>query len=329
MLLYDKGYSYLKQEYIVPLSKYKVNYRSIGTTNIKSILKGCQFTSVQYVGPSHFKFVFDEETILTALLGDLWLCYIRAVLQKDSAKKIYPLYPDFCPNWSIVSDYYFAFYCASTLLRLTMRGTIYLDSSVSKPLNYTITSVLNGLNAVKENSTYNIYKDTDQEGKYILDLKPSGRQTHETVWIETAQVIKMLSSKSDHTSDEYTFLKCLTLVLGRLEETFPCKLRNQVNYQLPYGMKAVDKKIFPAYACEYNPNGKWLEAILSYTGKADDNVDQRLQLFSAYIKYLDILVNNLITEYYDIQGRQCGIQHAINRKRSTPIIFPEATYTYR
>ena len=327
MLLFDKGYSHIKQKYIVPLSKQHVRYSSIDHNNIKVVLSKGLYTSVQCTAKNRYLLTFDEDIIIPALLGDMWLCYIRACLQRDAAQQIYPLSPDYCPNWSIVSDYYYAFYSACTLLRLTMRGNVYFDSSIQKTINQDITNVLGIPHSISENSTYIIQKDSTRSGIYIMDLKPSNHQTHETVWHEVAEVISEIRQNAPTRSDERVALDCITTVLRSLDNNFPSKLRNAVNYQLPYGIKAIERKIYPAQACQ--PSNKWFDPILSFEPRKKYDDANQVQLFKAYTKYLDVLVNNLIAEYNDLHGRKNGVQTAINRQRSTPIEFPPITYTYQ
>lgn len=327
MLLFDKGYSHIKQKYVVPLSRQHVSYRSLNRNNIKTVLSEGLFTSVQCTAKNRYLLTFEEDVIVPALLGDMWLCYIRACLQRDATQKMYPLYPDYCPNWSIVSDYYYAFYSACTLLRLTMRGNIYFDSSIQKSINLNISSILGTPHVVSENSTYVIQKDSTRNGIYIMDLKPSNHQTHETVWHEVATVISEIRQNATTRSEERVALDCLETVLRTLDNNFPSKLRNAVNYQLPYGIKAVERRIYPAQACQLS--NKWFDPILSFEPKKKCDDAKCVQLFKAYTKYLDILVNNLIAEYNDLHGRKSGIESAINKHRSTPVEFPSIAYTYQ
>lgn len=327
MLLFDKGYSHIKQTYVVPLARQYVSYQALNRKNIKTVLSEGLFTSVQCTGKNRYLLTFEEDVIIPALLGDMWLCYIRACLQRDATQKIYPLCPDYCPNWSIVSDYYYAFYSACTLLRLTMRGNIYFDSSIKKTINSHISNILGMPYAVSENSTYVVQKDSTRTGIYIMDLKASKYQTHETVWHETASVISEIRQNATEQSEERVALDCLNVVLHTLENNFPSKLRNAVNYQLVYGIKAIERKIYPAQACQLS--NKWFDPILSFEPKKKDDDMKRVQIFKAYTKYLDILVNNLIAEYNGLQGRKNGVESAINKHRLTPVEVPSITYTYQ
>ena len=262
MLLFDKGYAHIKQKYIAPLSQQHVNYRSLNYKNIKTILCEGKFSAVECIAKNRYKLVFEEDVIVPALLGDMWLCYIRACLQRDATQKMYPLYPNFCPNWSIVSDYYYAFYSACTLLRLTMRGNVYFDPATQKKINLNISNVLGVAYTVSENSTFTIQKDNTRSGIYVMEIKPSNHPTHETVWHEVAEVISEIRENASARSEERVALDCLDTVLHVLDNNFPSKLRNAVNYQLPYGIKAIERKIYPAQACQLC--SKWFDPIHSF-----------------------------------------------------------------
>lgn len=100
---------YLRQKYIVPLANHSINNRSINSNGIKIILLEHKYTGFSIDGNT-FIFEFDEDVLLKAQLADAWKAYIRAILQRDAASQIYTLQSDYCPNWSIVSDYYFSFF---------------------------------------------------------------------------------------------------------------------------------------------------------------------------------------------------------------------------
>lgn len=327
MLLFDKGYSYIKQRYIVPLSTQRVQYKSLKRTNIKTILSDGLFTTATPKEQGkRCVLEFDEDILIPALLGDMWLCYVRACLQRDATTKMYS--PDYCPIWSIVSDYYYAFFAASTLLRLTMRGTIYFDADVKRAFSAAVNAVSGEEYTVAENSIYVIQKDTDstRNGIYKMELKPASGQTHETVWKEAAMVMDELRRNATEKSEERVALDCIKTVLTAMKPNFPSMLRNAVNYQLPYGIKAVEREIYPAQALR--DSEKWFEPILTFESSKKHDDAERVQLFRAYTKYLDVLVHNLIGEYYDLQGRKNGIESAINKNRAVPLEFPGITYTY-
>lgn len=326
MLLFDKGYEVFKQKYIVPLSDYRINYRALEKTSIKTALRSGQYTSFEDQGNSIFEFEFQGTTIFPALLADIWTCYIRSILQWDAACKIYDFQPNYCPNWSIVSDYYYSYYCACTLLRLTGRGNIYFDQETAKEINNIISDLKGTLLSINSNSVYYITKSGNCNDSYVLLLKPSGAETHTTIWRETAKVLREMKSYAQKKSEEETLLSCIDDLLTSLGDAFPSKLRNAVNYQLPYGLKAINNKIFPSAACKFSD--KWLDPIIFFKRdkRCDDN--DLINLFRAYAYYLHTLVTNLIFEYNNLQGRGNGIETAINKRGLVRTSSFEPQYTY-
>lgn len=326
MLLFDKGYQFLKHEYIVPLADHRIDYRSLKKNSIKGALRSGQFTSFSDQNNGTFEFVFPEASVFRALLADMWMCYIRSILQWDAANKIYDLQPCFCPNWSIVSDYYYSYFCACTLLRLTRRGNIYFDQVTAREINSIISDLSGSPLSVNPNSIYSIGKGDSSNNIYVLSLKPSNAETHVTVWRETAKVLREMKAHGQKNSEEDAVLSCIDCILQTLGDAFPSKLRNTVNYQLHYGLMVIEDKVFPSKACM--DSNKWLEPVLYFKGNAECDDIEQIHLFRAYIYYLHTLVTNLVYEYKSLQGRGNGIEAAI-RKRSLVRTFSfEPRYTY-
>ena len=328
MLIFDNAYNSLKQKYIVPLSQQQIRYTALRKNNIKTILCNAEFNSVaRGTRDEELVFSFTSERIMAAILGDIWLCYIRSELQCDAAKQIYSLQPDFCPNWSIVSDYYGSFYDASTLLRITMRGNIFIDNQTMRILKNATKTILGVETKIDSNCFYYIEKDVSAIDRYDLHLYPSKRQTHETVWVETGKLIRDLKKESIPKSDEKTALDCIISCLDSLGDTFPSQLRNAVNYQLPYGLNAIEKKILPANA--FSISDKWLDPVLTSSIKKTCTERLKIEVFKSYTLYIHMLVYNLISEYIDMRGGNgFGILSSINKHRIEKIAEPSPVYTY-
>ena len=328
MLIFDNAYKSLLQNYIVPLSEYQTKYNSLRKNNIKTSILNADFSNFTYDDSrKEITLSFTSDRLLPALLGDIWLCYIRSELQCNSAIQIKSLQPDFCPNWSIVSDYYGAFFDASTLLRLTMRGNIFIDAQMLSTIKKVSRAYLGYEVTVDQNCIYHIEKEPSTLDRYNLYLMPSRHQTHETVWVEVGKIIRNMRTQSLPKSDELTALNCIVNCLDNLGDTFPSQLRNTVNYQLLYGLNAVDKKILPANA--FIMSSKWLDPVLENTIKKNSPEEQKIAAFKSYALYIHVLTYNLISEYLDMRGREFGIMSAINKHRESKLTNPSAIYTYR
>jgi len=331
MYIFDNSFMHVKNEYIVPLSKYSITYPQLGKKNIKETLASTKaltstIKNIRIIGNKNYSISFDEDIILPALLGDINLCMIRATLQWDATKKICSLQPSCCPNWSIVSDYYYAYYIACTLLRLNFRGTLFFDTATRKTMDYIFSEFVGESVAVGSTCNFTIAKNETYDSECTMNLICNSKGTHEIVWDEVAKLISELLKHATKNTDEYTCLTCINHINQKFGNAFPSQLRNRVNYQLKYGLIAVDKKIFSGKAGETSL--EWIMPIIGYTDNQEASDQNIIKLFSSYCQYLHILTFKLIEEYYDLRGRKDGVWSAINKNRFDKIDFPSYPYEY-
>lgn len=119
MLILDKGYLETRNKYIHPLSQYYIQYRQLKNYNIKNILLN-NIQNVQKNPAKEYIIDIDEEILFKALLGDVFLFYIKSIVQKNDFEIIRDNV-EISPNWNIVTNYYKSFYNASLLLRICFR----------------------------------------------------------------------------------------------------------------------------------------------------------------------------------------------------------------
>ena len=324
MLIYDSGFMYLRQEYILPLSKYSVHNSSINANGIKNILNEQKYTNFRFES-NQYVFEFDESLLLKAQLADAWKAYIRAIIQRDAACKNYIHQPDYCPNWSIVTDYYFAFFCACTILRLTFKGNMYIDFRLAKKISGFITDILGNPVKFPDGNIKYAIRTSLSYGKYELVIQKSDKSTHEDIWIQMAGLIEEIYEHAGAGTDEKLILTSFKSVFDVLGDNFPSSLRNEVNYQLQYGYLAITKSVLPANACN-NKTGNWLTELLSYDNKTK-TLPVRETRFCEYTEYLYRLMLNLEHQYREISGKGTSLLALINDKRSDKISEPEITYT--
>lgn len=324
MLIFDGGFMHLRQEYILPLSQYSVQNRSINSNGIKKIIGEHKYTGFNLSGKKYI-FEFDENILLKAQLADAWKAYIRAILQRDAARQNYTLQPDYCPNWSIVTDYYFAFFCACTVLRLTMRGNMYIDPKTAKGITDFITDIYgSSIKFPDGNIDYYIEKSSTY-GKYNLIIQKNDRSTHEAVWIQMEKLLDEMYQNSMSKTEEKMVLGSFKAVFNCLGAYFPSSLRNEVNYQLQYGVEAVTKAVLPSNACKRKTTN-WLTGLLSYDLKLK-TLPIREARFCEYTEYLYRLMINLEHEYRNLEAKNVSLFAFINDKRTDKITEPQYTYT--
>lgn len=319
MLIFDKAYYEFRNKYIVPLSQYSVQYRSMKNVNIKQILF-TKFTSVDEVSKSEFVFHFDKDTLLKGLLGDIQLFYLRQLIQYQDAKLC--MSPMISANWNIVSNYYYSFFCGSLLLRLCFRGNIFIDSENKRKLEVLVSNTLGHAISLDSNQFFEIIVNSNNE--LALKLSKAIANTHELVWKKLDEVLDEMLLLSRNNSDEMLLLKSIKKVNTKLGNTYPSKLRNRVNYQPIYGMDYLDKKLYPIMDKQ---GDSWLSYLLDYGDtKFDDN--QIACAMVAYTKYIENMCNNFIAEYFELRGNANGVLKQFNKNRENKITIPEKKYVF-
>lgn len=317
MLIFDKAYTEIKNKYIVPLSSYTVQYRSLKNVNIKAFLSN-KWISVEKDSPGVYLFHFIRDDLYKGVLGDIELFYIRQLIQSYDVESI--RLTSVSANWSIVTNYYNAFFAASLLLRLCHRGNIFLDELLRKNVEGLVSQVLGEAIKLDSNMFYEVIDDNSDKA---LKLRSSGKSnTHELVWVEMDKLIDEMRLLSRRGSEELIFLDAIKKINNHLQNTYPSKLRNRVNYQPIYGVRYLEKKLFVV-----NSNLSWINTILSFSNTSDDN--QIACAMLAYSKYIEYLCNNLIAEYYQMKGNQNGIIKKINESRPEKLEDYSICYSFK
>lgn len=303
MLIYDKAYTEIKNKYIVPLTPFSIQYRSLKNVNIKELLKN-KWTSVEENVTGGYSFHFDKSDLLKGVLGDIELFYIRQLIQSYDVHEV--SLTNVSANWDIVTNYYNAFFAASLMLRMCHRGNIFLDDSLRKEIETLVSQVLGKAIKLDANQFYEVFEENDE---LVLKLRTSGKiNTHELVWVEMDKLIDEMKLLARKKSEESLFLDAIKKANSCLKNTYPSKLRNRVNYQPIYGLNYLDKKLLGV-----NHNISWINILLGFSNTSDDN--QIACVMLAYTKYIEFFCNNLMAEYYEMRGNQNGIIKKLNDSR--------------
>ena len=148
--------------------------------------------------------------------------------------------------------------------------------------------------------------------------------THEIVWKKMDELINEFLLLSNHSSDEQTILKSIKNINNKLSSTYPSQLRNRVNYQPLYGIEYIEKRLFPM-----NSNVSWVKELISFDwSEVKDNDNRIADVCLAYGKYIEIMCEKLISEYYNIRGNESGILRKINEGREEKITFNDYPYAF-
>lgn len=329
MLLFYQGYDELVQRYILPLSEYGVTYSKLRQDALKSLLVKTDKKSIDCIDKHKAIFYFSKEDILRALVNDTELFVIRTLLQWDAAQKNSSNNVDSSVNWSIVSDYYYAYYVAHLLLRLCHRGLFYFDNKSKKKLIMDVMAFTGEQVDFGNNVIFEIQLN-DKDSEYSISVAEASKPTHEQVWLEINKLLKQMRDySSDETrgkSEENMILDQILTISQDLQPYFPSALRNRVNYRAYYGVKEINKELFRADVTNETP--RWLDPILKYDCRLKDDDQYQVRLFSAYTRYLQYLTFNLINDYLDRYKRKLNILSAINKNRVHTLELPKRVNTY-
>lgn len=322
MLIYDKGYITIKNKYILPLSEYWIKYPSLEKTNIKSLLASNDLIKVTKSSDSGYLLEFNNDALFKAVLGDIQLMYIRMLMQEQDSKSITECYKKVTANWNIVTAYYHGFFSASLLLRLCFRGNIYLDAEAKKNLEKTISELIEERISLNNNLIYSVINRHNYG--YVLSLKNCDSNTHKVVWEEVNNLLEEILLLTNKNSDEYTILNLILNINKRLSPKYPSQLRNRVNYQMLYGKKYLDNKIF-----HLTLSDDWVKTFQNFNDdKLLDDDNLQASLFCAYDKYIEIFAKKLVFDYYNIRGNQNGVIKKLNEKFDNKIEMKELPFCY-
>jgi len=319
MVVFDKGYNETRNKFVRSLSEYYVQYRHLKNNNIKNVLL-TKTLNVVKTGTKEYLFYLNEEALLKALLGDIFLFYIRSILQREDFSVV-EREGRISPNWNIVTHYYKSFFDASLLLRLCFRGNLFLDKEYKKKLEEIMKVHLGRVIELDSNLFFYI---ENINGSLALRIVKSDNNTHETVWQKVNELLEEIVVLANKGSEEKALLCSCLDINKKLSNTFPSQLRNKVNYQPLYGVEAIDKKL---YSIAQNAN--WIKEIMSFDLKEVKSNDNRmLNVYVAYTTYIEKLGYRLLQDYFEMVGREDHILAQINSKRQEKIVVSEIPFTY-
>ena len=78
-----------------------------------------------------------------------------------------------------------------------------------------------------------------------------------------------------------------------------------------------------------NSNVSWVKELISFDwSEVKDNDNRIADVCLAYGKYIEIMCEKLISEYYNIRGNESGILRKINEGREEKITFNDYPYAF-
>jgi hypothetical protein len=173
----------------------------------------------------------------TGLLADVEYLLDHAAEQRATLRN-FVSEPNWCsPAWSIVTVYYWAFFCAMAITRLTGSTTWFLNRAALRDLRQLAGSDTQpGAGALNLNIGSYV-SATDRE----ITLRPSRAQLHDSLWIRFHGLVGELFHHADSSANplEFRLMWCLNEARNRLGEHWPSEIRNLVNYRPGCGYREV------------------------------------------------------------------------------------------
>jgi hypothetical protein len=282
----------LRNDFIIPLVSYKIfnNRTDIDRCNLKDTI--CtKFHAAIIESNNKIILSFDNDELFRALIVDIELFYTQTFLQHinviESSKKS-------SVNWCLTTRYYCDFFTATTLLRLLHKGYIFLDIDKISEFNSVLTSYTNRPINWKSGHYYFEIKYDETDQNYILELTTGHKNTHEDLWNKVSSMFLSILNIGPR-DDEYVVLKIFTDILAN-NPKLPSQVRNKINYNPRYGLKALRKEIY-SYETENLSLTELFNAIVRISTL--DNIQMEINFCSLYGRYIFLMMNSLYKQYID------------------------------
>lgn len=205
------------------------------------------------------------------------------------------------------------------MLRLCHRGNVFLEREFKKELEIIISEIIGEPIKLMSNQFYEVVKI---DNKYVLKITGiSDGNTHEIVWKKLDLLMNEILLLAKKRTDEYLILSSIVKINNVLENTYPSKLRNKVNYKPVYGLDYIDKKLL-----RINRDIDWPKWIISFANTDDDN--KIATCMYAYTKYIECFCSNFIAEYYAMRGCENGLLRSINKYSDKRIKADEMIFDF-
>lgn len=164
----------------------------------------------------------------TALLSDSQHFLDHAAEQHASFKNLVLATDGHSPAWSVVTAYYWSFFSAMAIARLSGIGPWFVTKQLMSELK-----TLSSANEQPHPGALTV-----SVGKYLnstereVTLRPSRLQLHEALWNRISDLFSKGLSAADEAANslEYRLFHCVRDATRWLEPAWPIKIRNIVNY---------------------------------------------------------------------------------------------------
>jgi hypothetical protein len=211
------------------------------------------------------------------MLADVEFLLDQAAEQQAALKLNATSLPWASPAWTTVTAYYWSFFSALALTRITGKSTWFLDKPALLELSALATVSTGRPGAGTLFFEIHPQKNNDSE----IQLFGSGRNNHDAVWYCFARLIDRIFAATDQNAsmDEYRLWRCLYKCIKLLGDGWPSEVRNDVNYKAGYAYREVMRLPKIKVAPELRKmSGQNLESLLSEFENEIHRVQNRPEL---------------------------------------------------
>ena len=164
----------------------------------------------------------------TALLSDVEYLLDHGAEHRSALRGLVVEAQWHSPAWTVVTAYYWAFFSALAVTRLTGKTTLYLDKRSISNLRTLAASAHQPPAGALTLSVEQYISGTDRE----VTLRPTGAHLHDAAWSVFHDLVSEIfnSCNGGTNAAEYRFFWCLNEARVRLGADWPSRVRNIVNY---------------------------------------------------------------------------------------------------
>jgi hypothetical protein len=214
----------IRNQYIIPFVQYGIKRNKIQFWNLKRIITN-NIVSITYISKNTFEIELTEEDFLKSSLCEIELFKNKALIQYYE----YSSLKRKNSTWAFVSLYYFFFFSITTLMRMMLRGFLYLDTAHVKCIeNFYLAMYSNVIKLEPGNYFYSV-KGNSFTGNIFITLSNKGEGIHYLSCIQMENIIR-LELLPYASIDEGLIYSHLLDLLHNYDSKFPSVLRNKLNY---------------------------------------------------------------------------------------------------
>ena len=298
--LKDTRYIVFRNTMLGDVFEHKLQERQLKFNTLKEVILN-HTLGVNVEAANSFAFFLDSDKFYKAIACELELFHAKSHLQKMNLNCLINV----DPTWKFVSVYYYAFYSATTLLRINRTGIVFLDKKTAKRFGNIATSLIGNLTQIAEGG-YVFTSESVSATQTKIILTKDNTRTHQKVWSLTSDFLKYYLSLSNSKNDEYTILTQVISIMSNNNSGLLSIARNRINYQGPSVIDGITDNIY---------------SDISSLKLDDENLFKQLLGFKVDIKLSNYELERFTYAYASLLGNISNKLYSDYRNRSRSSVF--------